>query len=119
MNVIKRVYYNLKKENIAIFYTDAKDLKEFTTTEKDMKSGRSRFPPSNLLSTEEDLFAGAAVSKVATDDNTDFLENTESLVAANEMRVQQLKAGQNFSDSSTRESDKDFDEESKQGIDNA
>jgi len=57
MDVIKRVFYVMKQTNCPVYHATSKDLKDYTTTEKDMKRGSSRFPPPNLRKTEEDLFA--------------------------------------------------------------
>jgi len=56
MDVIKKVYYNLKQSNCPVFHATSKDLKDYTTTEKDMKKGSSRFPPPSLRNASEDLF---------------------------------------------------------------
>ena len=45
MNIIKRVYHFNKKTNVPVYHTDSKDLRTYTTTEKDWKSGRTNFPP--------------------------------------------------------------------------
>jgi hypothetical protein len=108
MECIKKVYHANKGENIPVYHTDAKDLKEFTTTEKDMKAKKNRFPPETMLAKSENLFGGdLAVKK---EDSVNHLENNESYAAANEERMAQLKADQNFNDS-TRES------ESESGLD--
>ena len=39
-----------------MFYAQSKDLREFTTTEKDMKKDIVRFPTPNYRSTDEDLY---------------------------------------------------------------
>lgn len=56
IDVIKRCYYVKKQKNVPIFYITNKDLRDFTTTEKDMKKEYSRFPTPNYRTTEEDLF---------------------------------------------------------------
>jgi hypothetical protein len=43
-NVIKVGYATKKKMNIPIYGIKSKDLREFTTTEKDMEKGVSRIP---------------------------------------------------------------------------
>ena len=43
-----------------MFHVTSSNLKDYTTTEKDMKKGSSRFPPPNLRNKAEDLFANAA-----------------------------------------------------------
>ena len=37
LDVLKRCYYIKKQKNVPIFYATSKDLREFPTTEKDMK----------------------------------------------------------------------------------
>ena len=86
MDTIKRVYYHSKSENIPVYHTDAKDLKEFTTTEKDMKAKKNRFPPETMLAKGENLFDGGGAHKMA-DDNANPLENNESYAKANEERM--------------------------------
>ena len=44
IDVIKRAFFVSQKKNVPIFHVSNKDLKDFTTTEKDMKKGYSRFP---------------------------------------------------------------------------
>ena len=105
MEIIKRVYHTNKGENMPVYHCSSKDLKEFTTTEKDMKAKRNRFPPETMLAKNEDLFESSGKSKVTQDDSTNPLENNESYAAANEERMNQLKSDQNFHDSSTRDSD--------------
>lgn len=66
MDVVKRVYYYLKQANCPVYHATSKDLKDYTTTEKDMKRGSSRFPPPNLRNFEEDIFADEEESKEDT-----------------------------------------------------
>ena len=56
IDVLKRCFYVLKRKNLPIFGTDAKNLKEFTTTERDMNKGMSRFPTQNYRKPAEDLY---------------------------------------------------------------
>ena len=56
LDVLKRCYYIKKQKNVPIFYATSKDLREFTTTEKDMKKEIARFPTPNYRTNEEDLF---------------------------------------------------------------
>ena len=60
IDVIKKCYYVKKQKNIPMFYVTMKDLREFTTTEKDMKKDVVRFPTPNYRTTEEDIFDDAA-----------------------------------------------------------
>jgi len=59
----------------------SKDLKDYTTTEKDMKKGSSRHPPPNLRNPDEDLFdqepSSATGSRTGSD--PDAFESERSL----------------------------------------
>lgn len=44
MNVIKQAYIKLYNKNLPVYGVTTKDLKDFTTTEKDMKKQVNRFP---------------------------------------------------------------------------
>ena len=55
VDLIKRVYIAIHKDNCPVFCITAKDLKDFTTTEKDMKKSISRFPTPEYRNTQEDL----------------------------------------------------------------
>ena len=96
MNIIKRVYHFNKTANVPVYHTDAKDLRTYTTTEKDWKSGRTNFPPQNLRAPEEDIFQGTASTETTEDDSNTF-ENEQSLAAASGVRAAQIKGGQNLS----------------------
>merc|ERR1712060_848267 len=56
LRVVKTCFYLLKQKNVPFFYATSKDLRDFTTTEKDMKKGTVRFPTPNYRTNEEDLF---------------------------------------------------------------
>jgi hypothetical protein len=45
----------MKKENLPIFGIMKPNLRDYTTTEKDMKKGQTRFPSPSLRIREEDL----------------------------------------------------------------
>lgn len=55
LDTIKRAYIVLKQTNCPLFGVPSKDLKDFTTTEKDMKKSVSRFPPNDFRVLSEDL----------------------------------------------------------------
>jgi len=50
LDLLKRLYLIENKKNCPVFVINAKDLKDFTTTEKDMKRKISRFPPDEYRS---------------------------------------------------------------------
>ena len=65
--MLKRCFYRLKQRNVPMFHVTKKDLRDFTTTEKDMKKGLSKFPtPDYQVKEGEDLFAAAGGSAAAT-----------------------------------------------------
>ena len=75
IDVIKRCFFAIKGKNLPIFHTDKKDLRDFTTTEKDMNKHVSKFPTSDYRVTQgEDLFnvaAGAAAQSMVQDTSND------------------------------------------------
>ena len=58
--MLKRIYYVKKQKNCPFFYATSKDLRDFTTTEKDMKKDIVKFPTPNYRTQEEDLFDESA-----------------------------------------------------------
>ena len=65
IDVLKKCYYVKKQKNIPMFYVTVKDLRDFTTTEKDMKKDVVRFPTPNYRTTEEDIFDEASSAAAA------------------------------------------------------
>ena len=55
MNVIKRVFAKMFNKNLPIYGIKDKDLKQYTTTEKDSKVNHNRYPPAELRLKSEDL----------------------------------------------------------------
>mgnify|MGYP003344266741 CR=1 FL=1 len=55
MEVIKKAFIQIHNKNVPIYGVQSKDLKDFTTTEKDIKKGISRFPLENQRVRSEDL----------------------------------------------------------------
>jgi hypothetical protein len=57
IDLIKRCWFNINHENIPIYGIPAphKDLREFTTTEKDMKKNRSKHPTPDYRILSEDV----------------------------------------------------------------
>ncbi len=53
--VLKKVYYDIKKKNIPV-YMIPDNLKEFTTSKKDIKAGNNILPDSQFRVTNEDIY---------------------------------------------------------------
>lgn len=53
--MLKVRFIEMKKENLPIYGISKGNLKEYTTTEKDMKRGQSRAPSPSLRIIDEDL----------------------------------------------------------------
>ena len=108
----------MKQKNAPIFYATAKDLREFTTTEKDMKKDINRFPTPNYRTTEEDLFNenanGAASTASSTPTDEGMFSNSASgqadLQAQQAVRGKQLTADTSFDSSYSEISDNDSSE---------
>lgn len=54
MKILKTLYFLQHGKNCPVFGVPAKDLKEYTTTEKDMKKGNTRFPLPEFRMVNED-----------------------------------------------------------------
>lgn len=55
IEILKIRHFELKNSNLPIFGIDRSNLREFTTTEKDMKRGNNRYPPNQFRIKSEDL----------------------------------------------------------------
>lgn len=55
MEIIKRAYIRIFNKNMPIYGVTSKDLRDFTTTEKDLKKSISRFPLPEARLNNEDL----------------------------------------------------------------
>ena len=53
--VLKQRFVEKYSQNLPVFGIQKPNLREFTTTEKDMKRGVSRYPPLQFRLREEDL----------------------------------------------------------------
>ena len=81
MDVIKKVYYNMKRSNCPVHHATSKDLKDYTTTEKDMKKGSSRHPPPSLRKYTEDLFEDNITRNESNESIPDSFGNEEDILA--------------------------------------
>ena len=73
MDILKLKYVERLKANLPIYGIPKINLRDFTTTEKDMKRGQSRFPPDQFRLKEEDLIRerlDTAMVKPEVIDNT-------------------------------------------------
>jgi hypothetical protein len=56
VDLIKRLYYIAwDGKNLPLFHAPVKDLEAYTTTEKDFKKGKSRYPPPEMRFYGEDF----------------------------------------------------------------
>jgi len=55
IEILKLRFLEMKRQNLPIFGISKANLVNFTTTEKDMKKGQTRFPSPSLRVKEEDL----------------------------------------------------------------
>ena len=107
--MLKRCYYVQKQKNMHIFHSTEKDLRGFTTTEKDMKKDINRFPTPNYRAPAEDLFdegaGGASQSAPDTTNENSLWANAQSgeadLAAQQAVRGKQLNVDANTSFDST------------------
>lgn len=53
--MLKKVYYDIKKKNIPV-YMIPDNLKDFTTSKKDIKAGNNILPDSSYRVTNEDIY---------------------------------------------------------------
>lgn len=73
LEILKLRFIEKFKANLPIFGIPKINLRDFTTTEKDMKRGQSRFPPDQFRQKEEDLIRerlDTAMVKPEVIDNT-------------------------------------------------
>lgn len=81
MDVIKRAYIKIFNKNLAIYGVTTKDLKDFTTTEKDFKKSVSRFPLPEMRLQGEDLLKVSAVDQVSSKMSEVVIEDKEDFAA--------------------------------------
>jgi hypothetical protein len=70
MDLLKRLCIIVNGKNVPVFTVTNKDLKDFTTTESDMKKQKSRFPPADYRNTGEDLLTVGLLKKSTSKDSS-------------------------------------------------
>jgi hypothetical protein len=92
--------------NLPIFGIEKKDLKDFTTTEKDMNKGQNRFPPTQMRLKGEDLLKETVeVAKNDVIDTTFTVDNYNEQVELRNMQYQESKKFENTADEDEEEED--------------
>lgn len=112
-------------ENLPIFGIEKSNLTDFTTTEKDMKRGVSRFPPSQFRLKQEDIIFTASTASPSTGSkasglaDSEIVDNTfaftEDFQQNVEIRNKQFQESKNFQEKLEDEDDEDEDEEGEEG----
>jgi hypothetical protein len=69
IEILKLRYLEMKRENLPIFGIAKSNLKDYTTTEKDMKKGQTRYPSPSLRLRDEDLIKEELNSTQSTTDD--------------------------------------------------
>lgn len=89
--------------NLPIFGIQKTNLREFTTTEKDMKKLISKFPPSQFRLKDEDIVVERETQMVkaeVTDSTWTFMEDYQQNI---QIRNQQFQESKNFDDATNDE----------------
>jgi hypothetical protein len=94
---------------LQIFDIQEKDLKGFTTTEKDRKRGVDRFPPLGFRNKEEDLYDDAAEESKNDAIKDKEMEYDEAL----DLRKQQQEETQNLKENPEEEDPDELEEENE------
>ncbi len=64
VDILKRLFAEKYKKNLPVYGIDKPNLRDFTTTEKDVKRGLSKYPPPNV-SFESDVVSIASALKIS------------------------------------------------------
>lgn len=102
------------KHNVPIFHTAAKDLRDFTTTEKDKKKQISKFPSNDYRCEDEDLYklsSPAPLLKHQESTAEDAINNFDSTQKVRQAQINDGSSNSSFmteDDSQMGESDFDI-----------
>lgn len=122
IDILKQRFAEKMKDNLAIYGIDKATLTDFTTTEKDMKRGVSKYPPTQLRLKQEDLIkvdspvqtsksgvgAGIIIGDKEVDNTFEFQEEFQENV---EIRNKQYQESKNFQDKGEDDDDDEEEEE--------
>lgn len=116
IETLKLRFVEKHNHNLPIFGIEKPNLNDFTTTEKDMKRGVSRFPPSQMRIKSEDLISESAGGSggpkgseaEVTDSTFAVLDELQQNV---EIRNKQFQESKNFQDKGEDDDDDDDDED--------
>lgn len=105
IDLIKRLYLIEHKKNVLMFHVTDKNLKDFTTTESDMKKKASKFPTNNYLAKDEDLMIleTPVLSKMSTTESDDGIGNLDEKQDIRRMQLNDSDTGSEYSDARPEE----------------
>ena len=66
MTILKTEYANSVKKNLSVFEIPEKNLKGFTTTDKDKKRGIEKYPLNQFRNYDHDIFKDEAHNQTET-----------------------------------------------------
>lgn len=105
MEVIKRAYIKIFNKNLPIYGVTSKDLRDFTTTEKDLKKSVSRFPLPEMRLNDEDLLKVTPAEQVTAKMSEVVLDEKEDFATQQSRRQQQLASESSMTSSTADEED--------------
>lgn len=113
MDVLKTRFAEKQNANLPIFGIDKNHLKDFTTTEKDMKRGQNRFPPMQFRIKSEDLLREAEVKSDVVDSTYTLLDNYQENVELRNIQYQESKNFESTNDEEEEDGD-DYDDPNRE-----
>lgn len=118
IDIIKRLYLIEHKKNCLMFHVTTKDLKDFTTTEKDMKKRSSKFPPNEFLNHENDLMvlSTPTLATQSTIESEDGLGNLDEKQDIRRMQINDGESGSEYTDETMSRNDTEDDDQLRQSM---